>query len=153
LEIFSVAYRWRICAQTSNVITFHNGQWPHFQLALLALLSVGVNKSREERLEQRKGSRMAFLGGGRDEYTVQAGELNQNHIGSSFGVQTGGSVLYGELGSIRLYPTHAMLGLAGVAEEPLRLELTDNLYFTHYQFENQVSRHLEDFSTHLRDRK
>jgi hypothetical protein len=96
---------------------------------------------------------MAFLGGGRDEYTVPAGELNQNHIGSSFGVQTGGSVLYGELGSIRLYPTHAMLGLAGVSEEPLRLELTDNLYFTHYQFENQVSRHLEDFSTHLRDRK
>jgi hypothetical protein len=46
-----------------------------------------------------------------------------------------------------------MLGLAGVSEEPLRLELTDNLYFTHYQFESQVSRHLEDFSTHLRDRK
>ncbi|SFU11205.1 hypothetical protein [Arthrobacter sp. ov118] len=43
LEIFSVAYRWRICAQTSNVITFHNGQWPHFQLAYLALFSVGVN--------------------------------------------------------------------------------------------------------------
>jgi hypothetical protein len=46
LEIFSVAYRWRICAQTSNVITFHNGQWPHFQLAFLALFSVGVNISR-----------------------------------------------------------------------------------------------------------
>ncbi|MFJ6359288.1 hypothetical protein, partial [Pseudarthrobacter oxydans] len=30
-------------AQTSNVITFHNGQWPHFQLAFLALFSVGVN--------------------------------------------------------------------------------------------------------------
>jgi hypothetical protein len=43
LEIFSVAYRWRIGAQTSNVITFHNGQWPHFQLAFLALFSVGVN--------------------------------------------------------------------------------------------------------------
>lgn len=43
LEIFSAAYRWRICAQTSNVITFHNGQWPHFQLAFLALFSVGVN--------------------------------------------------------------------------------------------------------------
>ncbi|MFC9773395.1 MULTISPECIES: DUF6188 family protein, partial [unclassified Pseudarthrobacter] len=32
------------CAQTSNVITFHNGQWPHFQLAFLALFSVGVNR-------------------------------------------------------------------------------------------------------------
>jgi hypothetical protein len=30
-------------ADTSNVITFHNGQWPHFQLAFLALFSVGVN--------------------------------------------------------------------------------------------------------------
>lgn len=95
---------------------------------------------------------MAFLGGGTDEYKVQAGELNQNHIGLSFGVQTGGSVLYGELGSVRLYSTHAMLGLAGVSEEPIRLELTADLYFTHYQFENQVARHLEDFSTHLRDR-
>jgi hypothetical protein len=33
LEIFPVAYRCRIGAQTSNVITFHNGQWPHFQPA------------------------------------------------------------------------------------------------------------------------
>ncbi|MFJ6356831.1 DegT/DnrJ/EryC1/StrS family aminotransferase, partial [Pseudarthrobacter oxydans] len=35
------------CAQTSNVITFHNGQWPHFQLAFLALFSVGVNTGDE----------------------------------------------------------------------------------------------------------
>ncbi|MFD1211491.1 hypothetical protein ACFQ36_05490, partial [Arthrobacter sp. GCM10027362] len=51
------------------------------------------------------------------------------------------------------YPTHAEVILAGVAQEPIRLELTQELHFTHYQFENQVARHLDDFSTHLRDRQ
>ncbi|WP_233197694.1 hypothetical protein, partial [Cryobacterium sp. Y57] len=27
-----------------NFITFHNGWWPYFQLAFLALFSVGVNR-------------------------------------------------------------------------------------------------------------
>ena len=40
---FLVAYRWRTWPQTSKVATFHDGQWPHFQLALLALFSVGFN--------------------------------------------------------------------------------------------------------------
>jgi hypothetical protein len=38
-----VENRWRIFAQSSKLITFHNGRWPCFQLAFLALFSVGVN--------------------------------------------------------------------------------------------------------------
>jgi hypothetical protein len=45
-ECFPVECRWRISAQSSNLITFHNGWWPYFQLAFLALFSVGVNICR-----------------------------------------------------------------------------------------------------------
>ncbi|HEY0162010.1 MAG TPA: hypothetical protein VGB69_04980, partial [Edaphobacter sp.] len=38
-----VENRWRIFAQSSNLITFHDGRWSYFQLALMALFSVGVN--------------------------------------------------------------------------------------------------------------
>lgn len=31
---------WRISAQSSDLITFHDGRWTYFQLALMALLSV-----------------------------------------------------------------------------------------------------------------
>ncbi|MBE4716594.1 hypothetical protein [Pseudarthrobacter sp. AB1] len=30
------------------MITFHNGRWPYFQLAFLALFSVGVNSTPRE---------------------------------------------------------------------------------------------------------
>ena len=43
LECLPVENRWRISAQSSNLITFHDGWWPCFQLALLALFCVGVN--------------------------------------------------------------------------------------------------------------
>ncbi|WP_157693488.1 transposase [Pseudarthrobacter equi] len=36
------------------MITFHNGQWPHFQLAFLALFSVGVNRGRQSQLQARR---------------------------------------------------------------------------------------------------
>lgn len=43
LEIFSFAKRWRIVTQSSKLITFNDVRWPHFQLALVALFSVGVD--------------------------------------------------------------------------------------------------------------
>ena len=43
-ECFPVECRWRISAQSSNLITFHDGWWLYFQLAFLALFSVGVNR-------------------------------------------------------------------------------------------------------------
>jgi hypothetical protein len=39
-----VENRWRISAQSSKLITFHNGRWLYFQLAFMALFSVGVNR-------------------------------------------------------------------------------------------------------------
>ena len=41
--------KWRISAQSSNLITFHNGRWSCFQLANSALFSVGVNRRLFER--------------------------------------------------------------------------------------------------------
>jgi hypothetical protein len=38
-----VENRWRILAQSSNLITFHTGRWSCFQLAKMALFWVGVN--------------------------------------------------------------------------------------------------------------
>jgi hypothetical protein len=38
------------------LITFHNGRWPCFQLAFLALFSVGVN-SQAPRLEEKPSGR------------------------------------------------------------------------------------------------
>ena len=36
-ECTPVENRWRILAQSSNLITFHDGRWPCFQLALIVL--------------------------------------------------------------------------------------------------------------------
>ena len=38
-ECFPVECRWRISAQSSKLITFHDGWWPCFQLALTASVS------------------------------------------------------------------------------------------------------------------
>jgi hypothetical protein len=43
LECLPVENRWRIFAQSSNLITFHTGRWSYFQLAEMAPFSVGVN--------------------------------------------------------------------------------------------------------------
>ncbi|POH71584.1 hypothetical protein CVS27_20250, partial [Arthrobacter glacialis] len=42
-ECLPVENRWRISAQSSKLITLHDGWWPCFQLAAVALFSVGVN--------------------------------------------------------------------------------------------------------------
>jgi hypothetical protein len=46
------------------VITFHNGQWPHFQLALLALFSVGVNTGSRKDLRRQVGGDHAIKASG-----------------------------------------------------------------------------------------
>jgi hypothetical protein len=60
LRMFPVECRWRIAAQSSNLITFHSAWWPHLQLASLALFSVGVNSYGFPR---RFGSRVMRFGG------------------------------------------------------------------------------------------
>ncbi|MHA7303547.1 hypothetical protein, partial [Pseudarthrobacter sp. MDT1-22] len=50
---------WRISAQSSKLITFHNGRWPCFQMAEVVLFSVGVNIiARLARHETREVSNM-----------------------------------------------------------------------------------------------
>jgi hypothetical protein len=81
---------------------------------------------------------MIHAGGGRDEYPVKARELNQTHVDSNFGINYGGSVIYGKLGAARAYPTHVMISLANVSADEIRLELDQELFFTHHQHEKQV---------------
>lgn len=71
---------------------------------------------------------MAHLGGGTDEYSLKARELNQSFIGSDFGVNHAGAIVYGKIGAVRIYETHVLVTLAGVAEPPIQLDLEQFLY-------------------------
>lgn len=93
---------------------------------------------------------MTHLGGGTDEYSIEAGSLNQTHIGSDFGVKYGAGVLYGRVGSVKVYPKQVFISLAGVAGGAIQLEPETLLYFSRHQHDAQVLGHLENFSDHLR---
>ena len=55
-------------------------------------------------------------------------------------------MVYGSLGAVRLYPTHAELVIAGDPSNQIRAELTQDLFFSHHQIENQIVRSLEELN-------
>lgn len=95
---------------------------------------------------------MTYLGGGTDEYPIKARELNQSFIGADFGVNQAGATVYGKIGAVRIYETHVLVTLAGVAEPPIHLDLEQFLYFSRSQHEAQVVEYLDEFSKHLSGR-
>jgi len=95
---------------------------------------------------------MTYLGGGTDEYPLKARELNQSFIGADFGVNHAGATVYGKIGAVKIYQTHVLVSLAGVAEPAIQLDLEQPLYFSRSQHETQVVEYLDEFSKHLTGR-
>ena len=72
---------------------------------------------------------MIYPGGSIDQYAVPARDLNESFIGAHFGLTKGAEVIYGKIGAIRIFETHVLLTLAGVAADDLHLDANQEVIF------------------------
>ena len=89
---------------------------------------------------------MAWVGGGSDEYKVEAGGLNQTFVGMAFGVNLdAGRVIYGRLAGVTIGPSSVVLWLDGVQGKPaeLTVEPSTEVWFSHYTGSAQIQTLLE----------
>jgi len=84
---------------------------------------------------------MGYLGGGIDEVSLAAGQLNQGFVGCAFGYQTANGVIYARLAGFEIGTNEVTLWLDGVPAEraELRVGAMSQLVFSNADTLSQMS--------------
>jgi len=79
-----------------------------------------------------------------DEFGIEASQLNQTHVGLSFGVNfDDGTIVYGRIASIHIERNDVLIRLTGSGSEDdhystVHMKHHEQLFFTRYSHERQV---------------